>query len=92
MLVKIMNYGDENSRKFVEYHVSGLSSEQMEFLNNNLAEKTCIDNDIFRIKLYFDEKLYPFQSDAAKIRMDDFIAREEIEMNVFLSSVLDDMQ
>ena len=42
--------------------------------------------------MYFDEDLYPFQSDAAKIRMDDFIAREEIEMNVFLSSFLDDME
>ena len=64
----------------------------MEFLNGNLDEETCIDNDIFRIKMYFDEDLYPFQSDAAKIRMDDFIAREEIEMNVFLSSFIDDME
>ena len=92
MIVKICDYGDEGSRGYVEYHVSGLSSKQMEFLNGNLAEETCIDDDIFRIKMYFEEELYPFQSDVAKIRMDDFIAREEIEMNVFLSSVLDDMQ
>lgn len=92
MIVKICDYGDECSKGYVEYHVSGLSSKQMEFLNGNLDEETCIDNDIFRIKMYFDEDLYPFQSDAAKIRMDDFIAREEIEMNVFLSSFLDDME
>ncbi|WP_406532964.1 DUF5750 family protein [Methanobrevibacter sp.] len=92
MIVKISDYGDEGSKGYVEYHVSGLSSKQMEFLNGNLAEETCIDNDIFRIKMYFEEALYPFQSDVAKIRMDDFIAREEIEMNVFLSSFLDDMQ
>lgn len=91
MIVKIMDYGEEDSGKFVEYQVSGLSSKQMEFLNGNLDEKTCIDNDIFRIKMYFDDELYPFQSDVAKVRMDDFIAREEIEMNVFLSSFLDDI-
>ena len=92
MIVKISDYGDEGSKGYVEYQVSDLSSKQMEFLNGNLAEETCIDKDIFRIKMYFDEDLYPFQSDAAKIRMDDFIAREEIEMNVFLSSFLDDME
>ena len=43
------------------------------------------------MKIYFEEELYPFQSDAAKIRLDDFIAREEIEMNVFLSGFLEDM-
>lgn len=92
MIVKISDYGDEGSKRYVEYQVSGLSSKQMEFLNGNLAEETCVDNDIFIIKMYFDEDLYPFQSDVAKIRMDDFIAREEIEMNVFLSSFLDDME
>ena len=42
-------------------------------------------------KMYFDEKLYPFQSDVAQFRLDDFIVREEIEMFVFLSSFLEDM-
>ena len=41
--------------------------------------------------MYFEKDLYPFQSDVAKLRLDDFIAREEIEMNVFLSSFLEDM-
>ena len=41
--------------------------------------------------MYFDEELYPFQSDVAKIRLDDFIAREEIEMNVFLSGFMEDI-
>lgn len=63
----------------------------MDYLNSNLDEKTSIDGDILRIKMYFDDELYPFQSDVAKFRLDDFIAREEIEMNVFLSSFLEDM-
>ncbi len=91
MIVKIMNYGDENDSKFIEYHVESLSKDQLVFLNENLDEETTVDEDILRIKIYFEEELYPFQSDAAKIRLDDFIAREEIEMNVFLSSFLEDM-
>ena len=39
----------------------------------------------------FPDKYYPFGSDVAKFRLEDFIAREEIEMMVFLSSFLEDM-
>ena len=92
MMVKITDDGDENSKKFVEYNVLGLSSAQMKFLNDNLDEKTSIDEDIFKVKMYFDEEVYPFQSEAAKIRVEDFIAREEIEMSFFLSGFLDDME
>ena len=63
----------------------------MNYLNDNLDEETKIDGDVLNLKMYFDEKLYPFQSDVAKLRLDDFIAREEIEMNIFLSSFLEDM-
>ena len=90
MNVKISNYGGGDD-KFVEYTVSGLSQSQREFLNGNLNEETFIDGDDLKIVMHFDEGLYPFQSDVAKLKMDDFIAREEIEMNVFLSSFLDDM-
>lgn len=91
MIVEIVDYGVESGKYFIEYSVSGLSLNQMEFLNYELSEKTEIFGDIFKIKMYFNEKLYPFQSDVAKIRIDDFIACEEIEMNVFLSSFLEDM-
>lgn len=91
MIVKIVDYGDANAQKFVDYKVSGLSSNQMIFLNDNLKERTEILDDNLNIRLYFDNELYPFQSDVAKFRLDDFIAREEIEMNIFLSSFLEDM-
>ena len=58
---------------------------------NNLSENIVINENILIIKMYFDEKLYPFQSDVAQFRLDDFIVREEIEMFVFLSSFLEDM-
>lgn len=91
MIVNINNYGDENNQKFIEYAVSGLSLSQMEFLDENLEEETLVDGDILKIKMYFSDKLYPFQSEVAQFRLEDFIAREEIEMNVFLSSFLEEM-
>lgn len=91
MKVDITNYGKIEDKNFVEYSVWGLSESQKEFLNENLEEETKIESDVFLVKMYFDDMLYPFQSDVAKFRMDDFIAREEIEMNVFLSSFLEDM-
>ena len=92
MNVKIANYGKIDDKNYIEYRVSGLSFNQMEFLNENLDEETDIEDDIFKLKMYFDDELYPFQSDTAQIRLDDFIAREEIEMNLFLSSFLEDMR
>ncbi len=90
MIVNIVNYGRIDDRNYVDYEVCGLSQSQMKYLNDNLAEETNIIGEVFQLRMYFDDELYPFQSDVAKIRLDDFIAREEIEMNVFLSSFLED--
>ena len=93
MIVKISNFGVIYEEEyFIEYTVSYLSSDQLKFLNNNLKEENKIDGDNLVITMYFDSELYPFQSEVAKSRLDDFIAREEIEMNIFLSSFLDDFQ
>lgn len=90
MNVKITDYG-QGEVNFVAYLVSGLSREQLIFLNENLGEKTEILENNLLITMYFTDKMYPFQSEVAKFRLDDFISREEIEMNVFISSFLDDM-
>lgn len=90
MNVKITDYG-QGEVNFVAYLVSGLSREQLIFLNENLGEKTEILENNLLITMYFTDELYPFQSEVAKFRLDDFISREEIEMNVFLSSFLEDM-
>ena len=90
MNVKITDYG-QGEVNFVAYLVSVLSREQLIFLNENLGEKTEILENNLLITMYFTDKLYPFQSEVAKFRLDDFISREEIEMNVFISSFLDDM-
>lgn len=91
MRVNIVDYGDSGEGKFITYQVDGLLPDQIDYLQSNLDEDISVDGEILRIVMYFEEKLYPFQSDVAKIRMEDFIAREEIEMNIFLSSFLEDM-
>lgn len=91
MIVKIVDYGQGDDGNFIDYAVSGLSEVQISYLCDNLSEETLAEGDILKITMYFDDEMYPFQSDAAKIRPDDFIAREEIEMNVFLSGFLEDM-
>ncbi len=90
MDVNITDYG-QGERNFVEYTVSGLTVNQLEFLNENLTENTEIAGDNLIITMDFDDELYPFQSEVAKFRLEDFISREEIEMMVFLSSFLEDM-
>ena len=87
----LCDYGDAEGRKFIEYTIFGLSGEQIKYLDENLTESTFVKGNLLKIKMYFEDKLYPFQSEVSKIRLDDFISREEIEMNVFLSSFLDDM-
>lgn len=91
MIVKVSDYGDGDKGKFVAYDVLELSEGQLSFLDENLDEDTMVDGDILRIKMFFDDDLYPFQSDVAQFRMDDFIAREEIEMTFYLTSFLEDM-
>ena len=90
MIVKISGFDENAEVPYIDYDVSDLSSNQLEFLNDNLEDETSLDGDILKIRVFFKD-FFPFQSDAAKIRLDDFIVREEIEMNVFLSSFLEDM-
>ncbi|MEE1156403.1 MAG: DUF5750 family protein [Methanobrevibacter sp.] len=90
MIVKITNFDENSDIPYIDYEVYGLLPSQMNFLNENLAEETSVDGDILNVRVCFRD-IFPFQSDVAKIRLDDFIAREEIEMNVFLSSFLEDM-
>ena len=92
MIVKISDYGKADNQNYIKYNVTNISDTHINYLIDNLDEEMSVEDDTLTITMYFDDDLYPFQSDVAKIRLDDFIAREEIEMNVFLSSFLEDMQ
>lgn len=89
MDVKILDY--DNNENYVDYEVTGLDKNQLEFIKNNLKEELSITDNNLRIRMYFNDELFPFNSEVAKYRLEDFIAREEIEMNVFLSSFLEDL-
>lgn len=90
MEVKIVHFDEDAEIPYIDYDVFGLTGEQLEFLDKNLDEKTSVMEDILRLRVYYTD-FFPFQSDIAKIKINDFIAREEIEMNIFLSSFLEDM-
>ena len=91
MDVRIVDYGENADGGFISYNISGLSQNQLEFLNNNLDDETQITNDNFILKTKFKKEFFPFQSRESKIKVEDFISREEIEMAIFLSSFLEDM-
>ncbi len=90
--VKITDYGSKKPNdNYIKYTVSGLTLEAIDYLDKNLEDKHTISGDNLIITMNFPDKYYPFGSDVAKFRLEDFIAREEIEMMVFLSSFLEDM-
>ena len=90
MIVKITDFDENADIPFIDYDIFGLSSNQLNYLNENLSDETSIDEGVLKIRVYFED-IFPFQSDISKIKLDDFIAREEIEMNAFISSFLEDM-
>jgi hypothetical protein len=92
MQVNVVDYGfiEEKNLNYVKYKVSGLDGLSQKKLMDRLEEETEIVSGELIIAVYFEKEYFPFGSEEAEIRMDDFIAREEIEMTVFLSSVLED--
>ncbi|KZX15306.1 hypothetical protein MBCUT_15750 [Methanobrevibacter cuticularis] len=85
------NMGDNRKLSYITYKVSDIDSNSLKFLNENLEGKTEIINDSLHITILYDNDMFPFQSEEAKLKMSDFKAREEIEMTIFLSSFLEDM-
>jgi len=97
MKVKVENYGsadkidaEDKDMNFVTYKVTELDSDSIEFLKDNLEGEVKVTDDALFVTIFYDEDLFPFSSDESKVKKDDFIAREEIEMTVFLSSFLED--
>jgi hypothetical protein len=91
MNVKIFDYGsDENNNYYVIYKINGLTPEDMEKIQSKVEDEVNFNKDEMFITTYFEEKYFPFGSEAAHCRIEDFIAREEIEMTVYLTSILED--
>ncbi|RBQ23732.1 hypothetical protein ALNOE001_08050 [Candidatus Methanobinarius endosymbioticus] len=98
MEVKVENYGfadkldpEDKDMSFVTYKISKLAFSSLEFLKGNLEGDVKVKDDSLYLTIFYDDELFPFHSKEAKLKIDDFIAREEIEMTVFISSFLEDM-
>lgn len=93
MLTKIIYYDsiDENKDYYrIQYKISDLSSDLKEKLLSIIEDDVSIDEDgNMIITMSFDRKYYPLGSQTAQFKMDDFIKREEIEMTVYLSGLLE---
>ena len=44
MIVKVTNFDENAEMPYIDYEVSGLLQNQMDFLNENLEEETSISN------------------------------------------------
>ncbi|MGN1363256.1 MAG: DUF5750 family protein [Methanobrevibacter sp.] len=92
MNVEITDYGSKNKEdNFIVYTVSNLDDISLKYLDEHIEDKHEISNGNLIITMSFTDKYYPFASDLAHFKFDDFKAREEIEMNCYLSGVLEDM-
>ncbi len=92
MKVKVSDYGnlDDLDDYYVTYKVTGLKSDDQKRLQSNVEGKVELKGEEMLITNYFKGKFFPFGSRAASHRIEDFIANEEIEMTVYLTSLLED--
>lgn len=90
MLVEVYDYGKDSDDYYVVYRVKELSEAEQIKLKSLVEGTTEIKDGYLFITNHFEEKYFPFGSQASKMRPDDFVAREEIEMTVYLTSLLED--
>ena len=91
--VKVEDYGEtDDEMHYVTYRASGLSDEELEFLLDNLEGETIVEDGDFLLNIFYSKKFFPFASDDAHFKIEDFIKREEIEMTYFIASFLEDMK
>ncbi len=90
MKVEIFDYGSDSNDYYVIYKVTGLDLEDQEKLRGKVEGNVELKNGDMFITTQFEEKYFPLGSADAHSRIEDFIAREEIEMTVYLTSLLED--
>ena len=91
MKVKIIDYTNTGEDlEYITYEVSGLDKNSLTYLHEQLDEKSELNDDSLTLTMYYSKEFYPLGSDEAKLKMEDYILREEIEMTVFVSGFLED--
>jgi hypothetical protein len=90
--VKIIDYGFSDSLKsyYVTYKVTGLTGEELNKLNGLLEDPVTIKENELYMNVYFEKDYYPFGTTDSKSRLEDYLAREELEMTAYLSDILVD--
>ena len=87
MDVKIIKTEDNT----ITYEITNLDEISKKFLLENLEEDIMEEENKLIYTIRFNPELYPFQSPDSQIKIEDYVAREEIEMKYFLLSFLEDM-
>ena len=90
MKVEIFDYGSDSNDYYIIYKVTEIDQEDQEKLRGNVEGNVELKNGDMFITTHFEEKYFPLGSADAQLRIEDFIAREEIEMTVYLTSLLED--
>jgi hypothetical protein len=90
--VKITDYGfeDDLKRYYVTYQVTGLDEEELDKLKERLEDPVVVKCDEISLNVYFEAEYYPFHTEESQKRLEDFIAREEIEMTAYLVDLLEE--
>jgi hypothetical protein len=90
--VKIIDYGfsDSLKRYFVTYHVTGIEKEDLSKLTQQLEDPITIKGDEIYLNVYFEKEYYPFGTVDSQSRIEDYLAREEIEMAAYLLELLEE--
>lgn len=91
--VKVDDYGEtEDNMHFVTYMISGLSEAELDYLIANLEGELALEDGNLFLNIFYSKQFFPFGSDDAHFKLEDFIKREEIEMTYFIASFLEDMK
>ncbi len=92
MKVKIIDYGISKDTKkyYIIYKITDIDENAVNKLKNRVEEELSSKSGDLHLTMYFNKEHYPFESDESKYHMEDFIAREEIEMWAYLTSLLED--
>ena len=90
MKVKIFDYGSDEKNYYVVYKVTGLNPDEEERLQGNVEGNVEIREENVSSPHILKKNIILLEVKHAQCRIEDFIAREEIEMTVYLTSVLED--
>ncbi len=92
MQVKIIDYGFSKhlNKYYVTFDVTDICSDDQKMFQAEVEGKVELKENGAIITNYYDEKYYPFGSEAAQHDLEDFIANVQIEMTFYLTSILED--